>query len=198
MAARDVVTAAAIQLMMMADKGRDEGVLVATVAVSVNATDGEVRRRFPRKKCVASHRPVGCFLSSLSSFSRSRRAIKYREGFCLGVVIFVSCSRSTKNSQTFVLTFSFFSFFFQSTNDTRCLRFLVTGVDRSLQCEQPDGANVQRGFARRRSARAYLRQVGCALAKYRTGHTHTHIYIYTENSDSSDNRCPHRTPPSPM
>lgn len=43
MAARDVVTAAAIQLMVMTDKGRDEGVLVATVAVSVNATDGEVR-----------------------------------------------------------------------------------------------------------------------------------------------------------
>lgn len=43
MAATDVVTASALQLMSMAEKGKEEGVLVATVTVPVNATDGEVR-----------------------------------------------------------------------------------------------------------------------------------------------------------
>lgn len=43
MAARDVATAAAVQVMSMADKGREEGVLVATITVPVNQTDGEVR-----------------------------------------------------------------------------------------------------------------------------------------------------------
>lgn len=42
MAATDVVTAAALQLMSMAEKGKKEGVLVATVTVPVNATNGEV------------------------------------------------------------------------------------------------------------------------------------------------------------
>lgn len=42
MAARDVVTAAAVQLWAMATKGKEEGVLVATVTVPVNKTDGEV------------------------------------------------------------------------------------------------------------------------------------------------------------
>lgn len=42
MAARDVVTSSALQLMSMAAKGRQEGVLVATVTVPVNKTDGEV------------------------------------------------------------------------------------------------------------------------------------------------------------
>lgn len=46
MAATDVVTAAAVQAMSMADKGREEGVLVATVTVPVNQTDGEVRFLF--------------------------------------------------------------------------------------------------------------------------------------------------------
>lgn len=41
MAARDVVTAAALQLMSMAEKGTEEGVLMATVTVPVNSTDGE-------------------------------------------------------------------------------------------------------------------------------------------------------------
>ena len=62
MAARDVVTAAAIQLMMMADKGRDEGVLVATVAVSVNATDGEVMKRSLIKHVsLRTDQPFPCF-----------------------------------------------------------------------------------------------------------------------------------------
>lgn len=43
MAAADVATAAALQLMSMADKGKEEGILVATVTVPVNATTGEVR-----------------------------------------------------------------------------------------------------------------------------------------------------------
>lgn len=43
MAATDVVTAAALQFMSMAEKGKEEGVLVATVTVPVNATDGEAR-----------------------------------------------------------------------------------------------------------------------------------------------------------
>lgn len=38
------MTAAAMQLMSMAQKGKEEGVLVATVTVPVNRTDGEVRR----------------------------------------------------------------------------------------------------------------------------------------------------------
>eukprot|EP00752_Nemacystus_decipiens_P009302 g8313.t1 len=42
MAATDVVTAAALQLMSMAERGKEEGVLVATVTVPVNATSGEV------------------------------------------------------------------------------------------------------------------------------------------------------------
>eukprot|EP00903_Cladosiphon_okamuranus_P012675 g11855.t1 len=42
MAATDVVTGAALQLMSMAEKGKEEGVLVATVTVPVNATNGEV------------------------------------------------------------------------------------------------------------------------------------------------------------
>ncbi|CAM9593498.1 unnamed protein product [Ectocarpus sp. 6 AP-2014] len=42
MAASDVATAAALQLMSMADKGKEEGVLVATVTVPVNATTGEM------------------------------------------------------------------------------------------------------------------------------------------------------------
>ncbi|CAM9469919.1 unnamed protein product [Scytosiphon promiscuus] len=42
MAANDVVTASALQLMSMAEKGKEEGVLVATVTVPVNVTDGEV------------------------------------------------------------------------------------------------------------------------------------------------------------
>lgn len=42
MAARDVVTASALQLMSMAAKGREEGVFVATVTVPVNKTNGEV------------------------------------------------------------------------------------------------------------------------------------------------------------
>ncbi|CBN74767.1 conserved unknown protein [Ectocarpus siliculosus] len=42
MAAADVATAAALQLMSMADKGKEEGVLVATVTVPVNATTGEM------------------------------------------------------------------------------------------------------------------------------------------------------------
>ena len=45
MAAMDVVTAAALQLMSMVDKGKEEGVLMATVTVPVNATNGEVRER---------------------------------------------------------------------------------------------------------------------------------------------------------
>lgn len=44
MAARDVVTAASVQLMSMIEKGKEEGVLVATVTVPVNKTDGEVSR----------------------------------------------------------------------------------------------------------------------------------------------------------
>ena len=42
MAAQDVVTSSALQLMSMAAKGREEGVFVATVTVPVNKTDGEV------------------------------------------------------------------------------------------------------------------------------------------------------------
>ncbi|CAN0522639.1 unnamed protein product, partial [Ectocarpus sp. 12 AP-2014] len=42
MAAADVATASALQLMSMADKGKEEGVLVATVTVPVNATTGEI------------------------------------------------------------------------------------------------------------------------------------------------------------
>lgn len=78
MAARDVVTAAAVQLMMMADKGRDEGVLVATVAVSVNATNGEVMKRFPIKHVsLRTNQPFPCFPFVLP-FSGRRRSIKYR------------------------------------------------------------------------------------------------------------------------
>lgn len=46
MAAADVATASALQLMSMADKGKEEGVLVATVTVPVNATTGEVRTKY--------------------------------------------------------------------------------------------------------------------------------------------------------
>lgn len=42
MGARDVVTAAAMQLWAMLDKGKEDGLLVATVTVPVNQTDGEV------------------------------------------------------------------------------------------------------------------------------------------------------------
>ncbi|CAM9835079.1 unnamed protein product [Hapterophycus canaliculatus] len=42
MAANDVTTASALQLMSMAENGKEEGVLVATVTVPVNVTDGEV------------------------------------------------------------------------------------------------------------------------------------------------------------
>lgn len=42
MAAMDVVTASALQLMSMVEKGKEEGVLVATVTVPVNTTNGEV------------------------------------------------------------------------------------------------------------------------------------------------------------
>lgn len=49
MAARDVVTAAAIQLWSMREKGEEDGVLVATVAVSVNQTNGEVSSLFLMK-----------------------------------------------------------------------------------------------------------------------------------------------------
>ena len=55
MAATDVVTAAALQLMSMAEKGKEEGVLVATVAVPVNATSGEVRgTKTTEQACAAS------------------------------------------------------------------------------------------------------------------------------------------------
>ncbi|CAM9679841.1 unnamed protein product [Pylaiella littoralis] len=42
MAATDVVTASALQLMSMAEKGKEEGVLLATVTLPVNTTNGEV------------------------------------------------------------------------------------------------------------------------------------------------------------
>lgn len=55
MAATDVVTAAALQLMSMAEKGKEEGVLVATVTVPVNATSGEVRgTKTTERACAAS------------------------------------------------------------------------------------------------------------------------------------------------
>ena len=75
MAARDVVTAAALQLMSMADKGREDGVLVATVTVPVNATDGEVGA--PGKRCGrVVHRPRLTFSSfNLCLGSRTERAI---------------------------------------------------------------------------------------------------------------------------
>lgn len=49
MAAQDVVTSSALQLMSMAAKGREEGVFVATVTVPVNKTDGEVGGPAPRQ-----------------------------------------------------------------------------------------------------------------------------------------------------
>lgn len=65
MAASDVVTASALQLMSMAEKSKEEGILVATVTLPVNVTDGEVRQeRGPTLK----HWPV--FMRGSLSFGR--------------------------------------------------------------------------------------------------------------------------------
>lgn len=71
MAAMDVVTAAAVQLWVMADRGRDEGVLTATVTVPVDVADGEVtpkyQSRVPRERW---EQPVD---ANVTSFHLGRR-----------------------------------------------------------------------------------------------------------------------------
>lgn len=64
MAAQDVVTSSALQLMSMAAKGREEGVFVATVTVPVNKTDGEVGGPAPRERKTAKRMESDVFVRS--------------------------------------------------------------------------------------------------------------------------------------
>lgn len=80
MGASDLVTAAAMQLWSMQERGVDEGVLLATVTVPVNRTDGEVsqacfveaRSFFASEHSVAGRSPKWLFKPSQANSARVR------------------------------------------------------------------------------------------------------------------------------
>ena len=72
MAARDVVTSSALQLMSMAARGREEGVFVATVTVPVNKTDGEVSSPAPCERETTERTESSVFVPSAFCFGQAQ------------------------------------------------------------------------------------------------------------------------------